>query len=149
MKKMRHIAFTLVLLLTTIWAEAQPPTHVPLMTSTWKLIAERSYKKNKDFKMVPAFPPKLEAMQNKLVELPGYMIPINADVSHTEFMLAVVPMDQCPYCGQGDIPSMVEVKMNKELGYTDKPIRIRGKLALNKTGDLRSEIFLLNAELIK
>ncbi|MBE9461742.1 hypothetical protein ACFP1I_30980 [Dyadobacter subterraneus] len=136
-------------LVTAFFAKAQPPTHVPLMTSTWKLIAERSYKKNKDFKMVPTFPAKLEALQNKLVELPGYMIPINADVEHKEFMLAVVPMDQCPYCGQGDIPSMIEVKMAKELGYTDKPIKIRGKLLLNKTGDLRSEIFLLNAELVK
>lgn len=99
--------------------------------------------------MVPTFPTKLEALQNKMVELPGYMIPINADVEHKEFMLAVVPMDQCPYCGQGDIPSMIEVKMAKELGYTDKPIKIRGKLLLNKTGDLRSEIFLLNAELVK
>lgn len=141
--------FLFIFLTIAFTLKAQPPTHVPLMTSTWKLIAERSYKKNKDFKMVPTFPAKLESMQNKFVELPGYMIPINADVEHKEFMLAVVPMDQCPYCGQGDIPSMIEVKMTKELGYTDKPIKIRGKLLLNKTGDLRSEIFLLNAELVK
>jgi hypothetical protein len=99
--------------------------------------------------MVPAFPARLEALHNKAVELPGYMIPINADLNHREFMLAVVPMDQCPYCGQGDIPSMVEVKMVKEVGYTDKPVRIRGKLVLNKTGDLRSEVFLLEAEQVK
>ncbi|MEO6686553.1 MAG: hypothetical protein ABIN24_11335 [Dyadobacter sp.] len=146
---LKKIVFLFFFLVTGFVAKAQPPTHVPLMTNTWKLIAERSYKKNKDFKMVPTFPVKLEALQNKLVEVPGYMIPINADVEHKEFMLAVVPMDQCPYCGQGDIPSMIEVKMTKELGYTDKPIRIRGKLLLNKTGDSRSEIFLTNAELVK
>lgn len=128
---------------------AQPPTHIPLMNSTWKMIAERKYKKNSEFKMVPSFPAKLEALQNKPVELPGYMIPINADVAHKEFMLAVVPMDQCPYCGQGDIPSMVEVKMIKEVAYTDKPIKIKGKLKLNKSGDYQSEIFLLDAELVK
>lgn len=146
---LKKTVFLVLLLITALEIKAQPPTHVPLMTGTWKLIAERSYKKNKEFKMVPTFPAKLEALQNKLVELPGYMIPINADVEHKEFMLAVVPMDQCPYCGQGDIPSMIEVKMTKELGYTDKPIKIRGKLLLNKTGDLRSEIFLLHAELVK
>ncbi|MCF0056238.1 hypothetical protein [Dyadobacter sp. CY356] len=146
---LRKTVFLILFLVTTFTLNAQPPTHVPLMTNTWKLIAERSYRKNKEFKMVPTFPAKLEALQNKFVELPGYMIPINADVEHKEFMLAVVPMDQCPYCGQGDIPSMVEVKMSKEVGYTDKPVKIRGKLLLNKTGDLRSEIFLLNAELVK
>ena len=139
----------LIFLVSGYAGMAQPPTHIPLMNDTWKLIGQRTYKKNADFKMVPAFPVRLEALQNKAVELPGYMIPINADLNHKEFMLAVVPMDQCPYCGQGDIPSMVEVKMVKELGYTDKPVKIRGKLMLNKTGDYRSEVFLLQAEQVK
>ena len=146
---LKKTVFLFLFLTAAFFAKAQPPTHIPLMNNTWKLIAGRTYKKNKDFKMVPAFPAKLEALQNKVVELPGYIIPINADLNHSEFMLAVVPMDQCPYCGQGDIPSMGEVKMGKELTYTDKPVKLRGKLSLNKTGDLRSEIFLLNAELIK
>ncbi|GGH25111.1 hypothetical protein ACN9ML_04460 [Dyadobacter endophyticus] len=139
----------LIFLLSGYAGMAQPPAHIPLMNDTWKLIAQRTYKKNAEFKMVPAFPARLEALQNKAVELPGYMIPINADLNHREFMLAVVPMDQCPYCGQGDIPSMVEVKMMREVGYTDKPVRIRGKLMLNKTGDYRSEVFLLQAEQVK
>jgi hypothetical protein len=143
------ILFLLMILGVALQANAQPPTHIPLMNSTWKMIAERTYKKNKDYKMVPAFPAKLQSMQNKVVELPGYIIPINADLNHKEFMLAVVPMDQCPYCGQGDIPSMVEVKMAKEMTYTDKPVKIRGKLLLNQSGDYRSEVFLLNAELVK
>jgi hypothetical protein len=145
----KKAVFLVLFLISAAVLKAQPPTHIPLMNNTWKLIAERTYKKNKDFKMVPAFPARLEALQNKVVELPGYIIPINADLNHSEFMLAVVPMDQCPYCGQGNVPSMVEVKMGKELSYTDKPVKLRGKLMLNKTGDLRSEIFLLNAELVK
>lgn len=145
----KYILFLLMVFSGMTYSVAQPPTHIPLMNGTWKMIAERTYKKNKDYKMVPAFPPKLQSMQNKVVELPGYIIPINADLNHKEFMLAVVPMDQCPYCGQGDIPSMVEVKMSKEMTYTDKPVKIRGKLLLNQSGDYRSEVFLLNAELVK
>ncbi|HEV7381072.1 MAG TPA: hypothetical protein VGN64_14830 [Dyadobacter sp.] len=145
----KYFLFFLMTVAVALKTNAQPPTHIPLMNATWKMIAERTYKKNKDYKMVAAFPPKLQAMQNKVVELPGYIIPINADLNHKEFMLAVVPMDQCPYCGQGDIPSMVEVKMAKEMTYTDKPVKIRGKLLLNQSGDYRSEVFLLNAELVK
>ena len=147
LKKCAVVLFFLMSL--SVYLHAQPPTHIPLMNSTWKMIAERTYKKNKDYKMVPSFPAKLTALQNKVVELPGYIIPVNADLNHKEFMLAVVPMDQCSYCGQGDIPSMVEVKMAKELTYTDKPVKIRGKLLLNGTGDYRSEVFLLDAELVK
>ena len=127
----------------------QPPTHIPLMTPTWKLIAEKGYKQNKDFKYVANFPTKLKIMQQKEIELPGYVIPISADFEHKKFMLAVVPYDQCPFCGQGDIPSMVEVHMLKPLPHTDKPVKIKGKLILNSSGDKRSEVFLMNASLVK
>ncbi len=77
--------------------------------------------------MVPAFPARLEALQSKTVELPGYMIPINADLNHKEFMLAVnCPWINAPYLWAGRlVPSMVEVKMVKEVGYVDKPVKIR------------------------
>jgi hypothetical protein len=49
--------------------------------------------------MVPNFPTQLKALNNKLVELPEYYIPVKAESSSQEFMLAVVPYDQCAYCG--------------------------------------------------
>lgn len=129
--------------------KAQPPVHVPLMTSTWKLIAEKEYRKNAQFKMMPFFPAKLKALNTKTIELPGYIIPIKAESASQEFMLAVVPYDQCPYCGEGDIPSMVEVHSKIPVGYSEKPVKIRGKLVLNESGDNRSEIFVMDAELVK
>lgn len=134
---------------STRLAKAQAPVHVPLMTNTWKLIAEKKYIKNAQFKMVASFPQQLKALNNQLVELPGYIIPVKADYENQEFMLAVVPYDQCPYCGQGDIPSMVEVHTKTGVPYSDKPVKIRGKLVLNETGDSRSEIFIMDAELVK
>ncbi|WP_207426076.1 DUF3299 domain-containing protein [Pedobacter sp. SYSU D00535] len=146
---MRKILLSLVLVLFSFFVKAQAPTHVPLMTPVWELIAKRTFKKNANFKMVPAFPAQLQMLQNKVVELPGYIIPLNTDYESSHFMLAVVPYDQCAYCGQGDIPQMVEVNMAKPLRYTDKPIKIRGKLLLNESGDKRSEVFLFNAEQVK
>jgi hypothetical protein len=128
---------------------AQPPTHVPLMNDTWRLIAKKTYKKNASYKMVPAFPAGLKSLENKVVELCGYIIPLKAEMEYKNFMLAVVPYDQCPYCGQGDIPSMIEVVVVDALRHSDKPVKIRGKLVLNETGDNRSEIFLVDAMLVK
>lgn len=141
----RLFVITLMLLGGTTFVNAQAPTHVPLMTNVWKLIAQKTYVKNASYKMVPSFPKPLKALQNKVVELPGYIIPTKADYEFKEFMLAVVPYDQCPYCGQGDLPSMVEVKTMKPIKHSDKPVKIKGKLLLNETGDSRSEIFLLDA----
>ncbi|TXK38144.1 hypothetical protein FVR03_14245 [Pontibacter qinzhouensis] len=146
------ILFPLLFLLLLGFApavHAQAPTHIPLMNSTWKLVAERTYVKNANFKMVPSFPAKLKALHNKQVELPGYIIPIHAELEQDEFMLAVLPLDQCPYCGTGDIPTMIEVKMASTIRYTDKPVKIKGKLVLNETGDSRSEIFLVQAKQVK
>ncbi|MEJ6980107.1 hypothetical protein WG906_06580 [Pedobacter sp. P351] len=142
--------FILVFLIgSSLIVKAQAPAHVPLMTNVWKLIAEKKYKKNAHYKMVPSFPMQLKIMNNRILELPGYIIPIKAGFENKEFMLAVVPYDQCAYCGQGDIPSMVEVHSPRGVPYSDKPIRIRGNLVLNETGDSRSEIFIIDAELVK
>jgi hypothetical protein len=129
--------------------QSQPPTHVPLMNDTWRLIAQKTYKKNANYKMVPAFPARLKSLENTEVELGGYIIPLKAEMELKNFMLAVVPYDQCPYCGQGDIPSMIEVVATDAVRHSDTPVKIRGKLVLNETGDKRSEIFLVNAKLVK
>lgn len=131
------------------FVHGQAPVHVPLMTSVWKLISEKKYQKNTSYKMVPSFPAQLKALNNKIIELPGYMIPIKAGIEHTGFMLAVVPYDQCAYCGQGDIPSMVEVHSRKGIQYSDRPVTISGKLILNESGDPRSEIFIVDARLVE
>jgi hypothetical protein len=146
--KKRLIVVAIILFGYISIVNAQAPTHVPLMTNVWKLIAQKTYVKNANYKMVPSFPKPLKALQNKMVELPGYIIPTKADYEFQEFMLAVVPYDQCPYCGQGDIPSMIEVKSLKPIKHSDKPVKIKGKLLLNETGDSRSEIFLLDAIMV-
>lgn len=139
----------LFIISNSLLVKAQAPVHVPLMTNIWKLIAEKKYKKNAVYKMVPSFPAQLKMLSNKVVELPGYIIPIKVGFENNEFMLAVVPYDQCAYCGQGDIPSMVEVHSPKGIPYSNKPVKISGKLILNETGDSRSEIFIMDAELVK
>lgn len=147
---LKKTSITLFIVLGSMMlVKAQAPVHVPLMTNLWKLIAEKKYVKNAQYKMVASFPTPLKILNNKVVELPGYIIPIKADFENKEFMLAVVPYDQCAYCGQGDIPSMVEVHSVKGVPYSDKPVKIRGKLMLNESGDSRSEIFITDAELVK
>lgn len=149
MMKLKFMALGLLAFAGVLKADAQAPTHVPLMDDTWRLVAQKRYVKNAQFKMVPAFPEKLQEKENSFIELRGYVIPLKAEMEYTNFMLAVVPYDQCPYCGQGDIPSMIEVICPKGISPTDKPVKIRGKLVLNKTGDKRSEIFLTEAEQVK
>ena len=96
-----------------------------------------------EFKVV--FPKDLKAMNNKVIELPGYIIPTKVGNSFSTFMLSIVPIESCPFCGTGDIPSMVEVKMLSPITWTPKPVKIRGKFVINDSGDKRSEFFLIDA----
>ncbi|MNL82968.1 hypothetical protein D3C87_2104920 [compost metagenome] len=54
-----------------------------------------------------------------------------------------------PYCGKGDVPSLVEVRMKTPAPYSDKPIKVKGLFKLNESGNGESEILLINAELVK
>lgn len=149
MDMLKKPLFITLLILSAFSARSQHVGDIPLMTKTWELIADRTYKLNTKKVWAASFPAALKSLENKVLEFPGYMIPVKAGMTHSMFMLSVLPTDQCQFCGEGDIPAMIEVHSNKPVRYSDKPIKIKGKLVLNETGDYRSELFLLDAALVK
>jgi len=111
---------------------------IPLFDNNWALIGKKEYKKISEDKYAVVFPAALQAMNNKIYELRGYMVPMKAGMKHDTFMLAVLPLAQCEFCGMGGIPDMVEIHMTKAIYYTDDPITISGKLVL------KSEVYESN-----
>ncbi|WP_177180972.1 hypothetical protein [Parapedobacter koreensis] len=90
----------------------------------------------------------VKALQNKTVNLAGYMIPIESGLSHKRFMLSLLPIMQCMFCGQNGIPPMVEVVMKDDaVPFSDFPVEILGRLYVNVKADGGMEIQLLDAEL--
>lgn len=149
---MKRSVLIIAFLLSIAAAKAQtltPPEHVPLKTDTWEILALKTYKQNKDGRYVPYFPPKLKGLEKKTIELPGYIIPTKAGIKHDVFALSVLPVAQCQFCGEGDIPSFVQVNMAKAINFTDKPIKVRGTLQLNDQDYNKLELILNNAELIE
>jgi len=130
------------------------PDHTPMMNDTWETINTLMYKvTHKDNQTIytPHFPDKLKAIDKKTVTLPGYLVPMNGGRDHETFMLSVLPIMQCMFCGQGDVPPMVEIfmKKGKKVRFTEEPIKIRGTVRLNPdTQEGNSEIQILDAELI-
>ncbi|WP_316824850.1 hypothetical protein [Pedobacter miscanthi] len=139
----KYISFLLVLFSFT--AIAQVNVHTDMRTPTWNLIGLKYDKQVKPLVWQAIFPPALKAINNKIVELPGFIIPTKVGNSFTEFMFSIVPVASCPYCGTGDIPSMIEVKTLKPITWTEEPIILTGKLVINDSGDSRSAFFLLDA----
>jgi len=121
--------------------------HTDLRTPTWNLIGLRYDAELSPGKWGSVFPAKLKALNKRQITLPGYMIPTKVGEKFSEFLLSIVPIASCPYCGSGDIPSMIEVKMTRPIAITDKPVKITGVFEINTSGDDRSEFFLVNAKL--
>lgn len=148
MKKLGILILITTLLLRFNEAKSQVKVHKDLRTSTWNIIGLRYDKELSPGKWGSVYPAQLKALNNKIIELPGYMIPTKVGRKFTEFMFSIVPVESCPYCGTGDIPAMLQVSTNIPVSITDKPIKLKGKFVINDSGNDQSEFFLLNAILI-
>ena len=145
---MKYILLIALFFYSLTGVHAQVKVHKDMRTPTWNLIGLRYDKQVEPLKWVSIFPPELMALNNKVIELPGFIYPTKVGAKFSEFMLSIVPIESCPFCGSGDIPSMIEVKMASAIPFTDKPIKIRGKFVINNSGDNRSDFFLLGAKQI-
>ncbi|WP_437917897.1 hypothetical protein [Sphingobacterium sp. LRF_L2] len=124
--------------------------HRPLMNKIWETFDMLMYKVEKadgKTRYTAYFPPALKDLNGKNVTIQGYMIPITTGRKHAHFLLSVLPVFQCMFCGQNGIPSMVEIKMkdNIKINFTDRPITVTGVVLLNGTDQNHAEIQLQNA----
>ncbi|TJZ53734.1 hypothetical protein FAZ15_17060 [Sphingobacterium olei] len=119
--------------------------HKPLMNPIWEVIDKLMYKVSKENGKTiytPHFPAELQRLDGKEVTLKGYMVPIKPGRSHHFFLLSVLPIYQCMFCGQNGIPPMVEINMvnEKKVIFTDQVTTIRGKIYLNAKDSKRTEV---------
>jgi hypothetical protein len=127
-------------------------THEPITSEYWEVLAGMFYfEKMIDGEkwFVPHFPDDLLALDGKKIELKGYMVPLSYKRQHQTFLLSVLPVSQCHFCGQGDIPEMVEVILKGQaVSIQNSPVKISGNLKLNKFDEEHFTFVLENAEIL-
>jgi hypothetical protein len=104
--------------------------HNRITSETWETIATIIHKVIDDYEYYPVFNEKIRALDGKTVTLKGYIVPIKDGVEHSSFLLSVLPINQCFFCGKNGIPMMVEVHLKKPVKYTPSVIMVRGTLKL-------------------
>ncbi|HWK98289.1 MAG TPA: hypothetical protein VNQ55_00010 [Parapedobacter sp.] len=124
--------------------------HKPLMNRVWETFDQMMYKVTKrDGQTIytPHFPESLRRLDGKTVSLRGYMIPIEPGRRHTVFLLSVLPIYQCMFCGQNGIPPMVEVSVagGEKIPFSESPRSIRGIVHLNASDESRAELQIREA----
>ncbi|NIA12917.1 MAG: DUF3299 domain-containing protein [Nitrospiraceae bacterium] len=97
----------------------------------WGLLKETKGK----FRSGPTFSEDLESLHGELVNICGFMSPIDQFRKVTEFMLLPVPLT-CYFCDSPPMREIIEIRLAKPADIVNEPVLIGGTLKLNKKGDL-------------
>ncbi|MEZ4775377.1 MAG: DUF3299 domain-containing protein [Bacteroidia bacterium] len=116
----------------------------------WEMLTDVSYSVKFDEQtqsavMVPKYGNLLTAVDGQIVEIKGYIIPLNTE--GTEYILSAFPYSACFFCGNAGKESVVELALSsgKARFKTDQIATFKGKFVLNY-GDYGLNYLLENAE---
>lgn len=120
----------------------------------WKSLAKITFEKQYDemlgFKVdVPVFSEQVKKLEGDIVEVKGYIIPVEGYKNHKEFIFSAFPYNMCFFCGGAGPETVMEVYATEAIKYTAEPIIIRGKLELNDSDINRLIYGLREATFVK
>jgi hypothetical protein len=123
--------------------------HARITSDVWETIAMIKHRVVDDYEYYPIFNEEIKRLDKKTVELSGYMVPIRQGMVHESFLLSVLPINQCFFCGKNGIPMMIEIKLKRPVKYTDQVITVKGILNLQEVNAaLASSVFMTQAIII-
>jgi hypothetical protein len=128
-------------------------TQLQAQDKTWKTLGKITFTKKYDellgFKVdMPVFSPEVKKLEGKVIELKGYIIPVEGYRSHKEFIFSAFPYSMCFFCGGAGPETVMEVKTIKPVKYTTEPIILKGTLRLNESDINRLMYWLEDATLV-
>ena len=78
-------------------------------------------------RFLPEFAAEIRKLDQQVVKLQGYMMPIVTGEKHDHFLLTMRPAD-CPFCLSVGPEYIVEVKAKSSIKHTYEPVVIAGRL---------------------
>ena len=121
---------------------------------TWELLKNVEFDEiwSEEFQayyMVPKFSSSVKAMDNKEVQIRGFIIPV--DIVQDYYVLSANPYSSCFFCGQAGPESVMEVQMVKKYEglRMDQVITFKEKLKLNVDDIYQLNYILEDAEIIE
>jgi hypothetical protein len=118
--------------------------HDRITSEVWEVIGRIKHKVVDDYEYYPIFSDEIKAFDGRTVTLKGYMVPTKEGFQHTSFLLSVLPISQCFFCGKNGIPMMIEVHLRKPVSYTDKVITVKGTMKLRQVNAAYSCPVIIN-----
>lgn len=128
-------------------AAQQKVTYKGLPSAIWPKLYNITYQKSGDFDK-PIFTQEVRELTNKVVVLPGYMVPFENGMKGSNFILSSLPLNACFFCGVGGPETVIQILLKTSVTYTEKPVEIKGKLVLNDKDPDKMVYLLEEAEFL-
>ena len=143
----------LLFLLITSFSFGLAAQDAPARQTLWKELSKVSYEKKYDellgFKVdVPVFGEGIKKLEGEMIEISGYIVPVEGYKSHTEFVFSAYPYNMCFFCGGAGPETVMEVTSVEPVKYSTNRITLRGKLLLNDDNINRLMYVLTDAEFV-
>jgi uncharacterized protein len=97
---------------------------------SWALLSTVTAKTERA-RVVPIFPPAVQALNDKTVKLQGFMLPLEPGEKQKHFLLSGVPTS-CSFCVPAGPEGLVEVRASTPVKYTVDAITLEGRMAVLK-----------------
>lgn len=122
-------------------------------TNAWKTLAKVDYKTRFDEltqfeEEYPIFSEEVKALDGTEITVEGWMIPLNELRGENYFVLSSLPFANCFFCGGAGPETVMEIFSKKQINFTEKKIKVTGKLKINADDPLRLMYILSEARLI-
>ncbi len=151
MKKLIFSTLFLIAIIVTATAQKAPS----IGGNTWQTLRLVTFDTKFDEMLgidvqIPKFSPAVKKLEGQTVELQGYILPLEGRRTQKYFIFSAYPYNLCYFCGGAGPETVAEAYCKKPIEYTTKMIKIKGTLALNKSGDLDKMLYTLtNVELVE
>lgn len=121
----------------------------PQAGSDWEILMDLDNRQTSEYGYEPLFTEKHRNLAGKMIRLEGYIYPLEETPEQSFFILSFFPIQACFFCGGAGPESAVEINAKKPITFTDKKIRLKGRLQLNDTIPERLFYILNEAELLQ
>lgn len=130
-----------------------PALEAEQKSNMWWTLAKVKIEKRFDEQMnfdvdYPTFSEDVIALNGKEITLEGWMIPLDELRGKSYFVLSALPFNNCFFCGGAGPETVAEVFSKKDIAFTEKRIKVKGKLRLNSSDPLKLMYILYDAEII-
>ncbi len=95
---------------------------------SWKLLSSVDARVEKN-RLVPIFPASVQALDQKIVRVQGFMMPLEPGATQKHFLLSAVPTS-CGFCVPAGPEGLIEVRSKTPVKYSLEPVVVEGRLAV-------------------